>query len=137
MAFWSSPSLGIDSCQYCLRTQPFCRLTVANEMVSLQGSIQIDPFSLEHASAKERTLDALVSEDEILSRVVEQPAIVISNDGEDSDHDRFQHLSKKRKDAASRVAKRKVKEADVAKHKKKKQKGDEKVPKDKSRRKKA
>jgi DNA-directed RNA polymerase I subunit RPA43 len=112
---------------------------VANEMLSLQGSIQIDPFSPEHASAKERTpVDALVSEDEILSMVVEQPAMVISDDDEDSDHDRFRHLGKKGKDAASRVAKRKVEEADVAKQKKKKkQKGDEKVPKDKSRRKKA
>jgi DNA-directed RNA polymerase I subunit RPA43 len=102
-------------------------------MLSLQGSIQIDPFSPKHASAKEKaSVDALVSEDEILSIVVEQPAIVISDDDEDSDHDRFRHIGKKGKDAASRVAKRKAEEADVAK-----QKGDEKVPKDKSRQKKA
>jgi DNA-directed RNA polymerase I subunit RPA43 len=91
-------------------TQHSSRLTVANEMLSLLGSIQVDPFSPAHVPGPSTKATQFVSDDEVQQ---DEPP-VISEDGDDeSDEDTFQQLGRKADEAAAQEANRKA-EAELA-----------------------
>ncbi|EDR11429.1 uncharacterized protein LACBIDRAFT_293037 [Laccaria bicolor S238N-H82] len=97
-------------------------LTVANEMLSLLGSIQPDPFSPEHTirPQSKKEIHSEVEED-----VVEEKSELDDGIDDDSDEDTFTMLGKQADQAALREAKRKAKEDQEKPEKKKKRKDGE------------
>ena len=85
---------------------------MANEMLSLQGSIQADPFSPEHLPVP--PMAPATSEDD----TAVEPSTDVHDDDDDSDDDTFQKLGKISREAAVR----KHKTLGVDGRKKKKQK---------------
>ncbi|THU95342.1 hypothetical protein K435DRAFT_829103 [Dendrothele bispora CBS 962.96] len=105
-------------------------LTVANEMLSLLGSIQSDPFSPLHVPAtairsksdEVSDADNKIVADELLANLSVEDGDDEGNDS-DSDQDGFQTLGKKAEQASAEAARRKVdKTKRIAEEKKKRQK---------------
>jgi DNA-directed RNA polymerase I subunit RPA43 len=91
------------------------RLTVANEMLSLLGSVQHDPFSPEHVPRNAQSVGtpSPASEDEVAQITVG------GSDDDESDGDVFTHLGKMGDEAVVREARRQEEEEAVRKEKKK------------------
>ena len=98
------------------------RLTVANEMLSLLGSIQPDPFSPEHTI---HTQSKKGAHSEVEEDVVEEKSELDDGLEDDSDEDTFTMLGKQADQAALQEAKRKMEEAQEKPEKKKKRKDGE------------
>lgn len=96
----------------CLAKRAIRRLTVANEMLSLQGSIQPDPFSPEHVPHpdKEPSSPAFPRDE---TSEVEARDEHSGEEEEESDEDGFKHLAKLTEEAkASQKAERAKEEAE-------------------------
>ena len=81
-----------------------CRLTIANQMLSLVGSIQPDPFSPEHVpQATVTTASAAATSRSVSEREVD--ALMAESEGEESDEDMdpFQKLGKMADEEAQRA----------------------------------
>lgn len=107
----------------------FNRLTVANEMLSLQGSIQPDPFSPEHVPHPDKVaLPPHFSQDEESEVEAQEGGGKEDDEGEEeSDEDGFKHLVRLTDEAqASQKAKRAKEEAERLKkaNKRKRRDGD-------------
>jgi DNA-directed RNA polymerase I subunit RPA43 len=121
---WSSQLLGKDStlqnrlCSITLNYQT--RLMVANEMLSLLGSIQFDPFSPEHVPEK----PTVVPEHHTSSVETEQPFGFFTDDNNDSDTVTSPQSGRQGNGTTARVMKDKVEkgETDVKEKKKAKEK---------------
>lgn len=105
------------------------RLTVANEMLSLLGSIQVDPFSPEHVPETGPSTRRAPSVSDI-EEVEREVVVDVEEEEEDeieSDEDTFKALGKMTDEAAIQ-AKREAEEAaqaeQPAKEKKRKRKAD-------------
>ncbi|EIW83174.1 hypothetical protein CONPUDRAFT_121639 [Coniophora puteana RWD-64-598 SS2] len=92
-------------------------LTVANEMLSLQGSIQTDPFSPEHKPRATRSPDP-ESEAPDIAEVDEE----LAEADEDEEIDTFARLAKMGEEAIAEEARRKKQEEQVEKQKKQERK---------------
>ncbi|KAG5342924.1 hypothetical protein C0989_005873 [Termitomyces sp. Mn162] len=82
-------------------------LTVANEMLSLLGSIQSDPFSPEHLPESGPAAKASPTESE-LERAEVQNEIQLADDDESDDEDTFKTLGKMSEDAAAQEKARRL-----------------------------
>lgn len=117
---------------------PNPRLTMANQMLSIIGSIQPDPFSPEHVP--KRTAPAsLESEeaDEVLNQLVTEPAAADDLEDSDEENDAFRRLGKMA-DEAKRAELKAREEAEAAavtakaaKKEKKKRRAEERIFQDK------
>lgn len=102
-----------------LLTMQFDRLTVANEMLSLQGSIQPDPFSPEHVPHPDKEASSPTfhrdetPEVEASGEEKEEEAEAMAEEEEESDEDGFTHLARLTDKAqATQKAKRAKEEAE-------------------------
>jgi DNA-directed RNA polymerase I subunit RPA43 len=97
----------------------FDRLTVANEMLSLLGSLQNDPFSPEHVAERGSPSKTVLGESDIEDIEVERE-IEPSPEEEDIEIDTFERLGKMSDKAEAEGRKRKRKGEEKSKVKRKK-----------------
>lgn len=68
---------------------------MANQMLSVIGSIQLDPFSLEHAPKRAAPVSPESEEaDEVLNQLVTEPAVTDDLEDSDEENDAFRRLGK-------------------------------------------
>ena len=114
--------VGYDFCTFSFcacRTKITDRLTVANEMLSLLGSIQYNPFSPEHAPSNGRAADSPRpgSEEEVAQIAVE------GTEDDESDEGAFSQLGRMRDEAAREAERKAEAEKKEKKEKKRQRKG--------------
>lgn len=96
--------------------QAVYRLTIANQMLSLVGSIQVDPFAPEHVPEGSQSTTQPTQAFEVDGT----DEIVVEEPSDSEDEDTFDALHRAAADAASRETARKEKEAQEAKEAKEK-----------------
>ncbi|KAG6862220.1 hypothetical protein C0995_002151 [Termitomyces sp. Mi166 len=102
-------------------------LTVANEMLSLLGSMQSDPFSPEHVPESGLAVKASPTESEAERAEVQNEIQIDDEDESDSDEDTFKTLGKMSEDAAAQEKARRLADEEAAladKEKKRKRKAE-------------
>ena len=68
---------------------------MANQMLSVIGSIQLDPFSPEHAPKRAAPVSPESEEaDEVLNQLVTEPAVTDDLEDSDEENDTFRRLGK-------------------------------------------
>lgn len=93
---------------------PNQRLTMANQMLSITGSIQPDPFSPEHVPKRTVPVSSESEEaDEVLNQLVTEPATADDLEDSDEENDTFRRLGKMA-DEAKRAELRAREEAEAA-----------------------
>ncbi|KAH9948666.1 hypothetical protein B0H21DRAFT_655967, partial [Amylocystis lapponica] len=98
-------------------------LTIANQMLSLVGSVQLDPFSPEHVPSHQ-TAAASTSQVNRAQAELEEPEADpalddFPNGGSDSEEDTFEMLGRRGDEAVARDAERRAKEEEAAKKERK------------------
>ena len=105
------------------------RMTIANQMLSLVGSIQLDPFSPDHVPQATTTTAPAATQRKAVpqSHSVSEREVdaMIEDDEDDSDEDAFRALSKKADEEERRAREALEEEArKESKRKRKEKKGD-------------
>ncbi|KAF5389377.1 hypothetical protein D9757_004328 [Collybiopsis confluens] len=97
-------------------------LMVANEMLSLRGSIQYEPFSPRHSDPRNGVQSSEADQDAI-AQLLTAPRAGQDSDDEDSDEeDGFQSLNRKQKEADVALSHKKLQESEGGQKKKRKRK---------------